>query len=324
MASVRGRLTQAQQAEAAKVAGSGPPGPWASHAPRRAAQSAPRGSLAGPGPETARAQRALLPTGGSQGNAGLIRGAPSQGRPYSSSRFSGSQYPAAEPGEATSRGYGTKSRTGGAFADPHGSVRYDRHMMSKTGTEMQQAHPDSPGGQGLAPLADGPVMPGYVAVSRAMARRHGNTGTRHLDNPGPFAAVTDSEGRRQPLGTQDGSPYTGKYGGTPGLTHVYGRRGTAGVISPAQPGGPGDGHQLIRGGPPHGLHSRVQPTAQARAGRYSATPQQRRTRRSLPADSARAGQAWSQNAQVLGRAATPVPKVSGRLPGNTGGRLKRR
>ncbi len=321
MASVRGRLTQAQQAEAQQVAQSGPPGPWATHPVNRAVQSPPRASLAGPSPETA--GRALLPTGGSQGNAGLIRGAPTAARAYSSSRFTGTQACLAQPGGTGARDYTTRSRTGGTFDDPHGSVRYDRHMMSKTGTEMQQAHPDSPNGQGLAPLADGPVMPGYLAVNRVHAKRYGNTGTRHLDNQGPFASVADSEGRRQPLGTQDGSPYSGKYGGTPGLTYVYGRRGTTGVVSDVAPGAEGDGHQLIRGGLPHGLHSKVKPNADDTSKRRKSTPQQKRTRRSLPANSARAGQAWSQNVQHLGEAARPVPAAGGRLPGNTGSRLKR-
>lgn len=321
MAATRIRLTQAQQAEAATVAGSGPPGPWATHAVKRAVQSPPRASLAGP--QRAAAGRALLPTGGSQGNAGLIRGAPTTGRAYSSSRFTGTQFAVPEPGATGSRDYATRSRTGGAFADPHGSVRYDRHIMAKTGTEMQQAHPDSPRGEGLSPLADGPVRPAYVPVLRAHAKRYGNTGTRHLDNQGPFATVRDSAGRAQPLGTQDGSPWTGKYGGTPGLTYIMGMRGSAGIVASAQPGEAGDGHQLIRGGLPHGLHSRAQPNAQIRNARYAATPQQKRGRRSLPANSARAGQAWSQNAQHLGEQGKAVPTATGRLPGNTGSRLKR-
>lgn len=327
MANVRGRravfakMTQAQQQEATQVAGSGPPGPWATHAVNRIVESSPRASLSGPQPEGR--GRALLPTGGSQGNAGYIRGAPTAGRPYSSSRFTGSQTCDAEPGGNGARDYVTRSRTGGAFSDPHGSIRYDRHIMAKTGTEMQQAHPDNPRGEGLAPLADGPVMPGYRAVNRAFAKRYGNTGTRHLDNPGPFATTRDSEGRAQPLGTQDGSPWTRVYGGTPGLTHIMGVRGTTGVVSPVPPGAEGDGPQLIRGGNPHGLHSRAQPSAEIRGKRYRSTPQQKRGRRSLPANSARAGQAWSQNVQHLGQAAQPVPKTSGRLPGVTGSRLKR-
>jgi hypothetical protein len=195
--------------------------------------------------------------------------------------------------------------------------------MGKTGTEMQRAHPDNPRGEGLAPLADGPVRPSWMLVNRAMARRYGNTGTRHLDNQGPFATTTDSEGRRQPLGIQDGSPWTHENGGTPGLTHVYGVRGTQGVQSPVPVGAPGDGPQLIRGGPAHGLHSRVQPNAVDRTKRYASTPQQKSTRRSLPANSARSGQAWSQNAQHLGQSGRAVPSTPGNLPGNAGSRLRR-
>lgn len=310
------RLSQAQQGEAQLAAVKGTPGPWATHAMGRILGRRPRASLSGPYPE--QGGRALLPTGGSQGNAGLVRGAPTAGPGYGGGRHDGTQYAVPEPGGATARDYTTRSRTGGAFDDPVGSVRYDRHIMSKTGTETQQAHPDPTNGQGNSPLADGPVRPVHMMVNRVMANRYGNTSTRHLDNQGPFAATTDSEGRPQPLGIQDGSPWSRKYGGTPGLTHLTGVRGTRGVISPVAPGEPGDGPQLIRGGAPHGLHSRAQPDADLRTKRYRSTAQQKRTRRSLPANSARSGQSWSQNAQHLGQPAQPVPKIPGRLPGPIG------
>lgn len=299
----------------------GTPGPWATHAVGRLLGRRSRASLAGPYPE--QGGRALLPTGGSQGNAGLIRGAPTTGPGYGGGRHAGTQYAVPEPGGGHARDYGTRSRTGGAFDDPVGSIRYDRHIMAKTGTETQQAHPDSTNGQGNSPLADGPVRPVHMMVNRVMARRYGNTSTRHTDNNGPFATTTDSDGRRQPLGIQDGSPWSRVYGGTPGLTHVVGVRGTRGVNSPVPAGAPGDGPQLVRGGAPHGLHSHAQPDAELRTKRSRATPQQKRTRRSLPANSARSGQSWSQNAQHLGGRANPVPKMSGGLPGPQNGRLRR-
>jgi hypothetical protein len=317
------RLTAAQQAEAALVAQKGTPGPWLTHAMGRLLGRPPRASLTGPVPEPAARARALLPTGGSQGNAGYIRGAPTGGTPYAGGRHTGSQAPVPDPGGPPSaRNYTTLSRTGPAFHNSSTIVR-DRHIMAKTGTERQQAHPDSAGGQGLSPLADGPVRPVYMMVNRVLAPRYGNDGTRHLDNPGPFARTRDSRGRAQPLGIQDGSPWSRKYGGTPGLTHVTGVRGAAGVVSPAAPGEPGDGPQLIRGGAPHGLHSRSQPNAELRTKRIRATPQQKRPRRSLPANSARAGQSWSQNAQHLGGQPAPAARVPGVLPGNSGGRLRR-
>lgn len=321
---VYNRLSPTQQAEALEAAQKGPPGPWATHAQGRLrSRPAARGSLAGPTPEPASSERAALPTGGSQGNAGYIRGAPTGGMRYGGGRHDGTQYAIPDPaGIGDSRDYTTRSRTGAAFHNGH-TIVYDRHIMAKTGTERQQAHPDSTGGQGLSPLADGPVRPAYLMVSRALAPRYGNDATRHLDNSGPFAATQDSKGRRQPLGIQDGSPWSRKYGGTPGLTYIQGMRGTAGVVSPVEPGAPGDGAQLIRGGVPHGLHAHAQPNAELRTKRSRTTPQQKRTRRSLPRNSARAGQSWSQNAQQLGGPANPVPTTSGRLPGQTGRRMGR-
>ena len=317
------RLSQAQTAEALAVAQSGPPGPWATHAMGRLLGRQPHARLAGPAGEPASAARALLPTGGSQGNAGYIRGAPTAGPGYGGGRHDATQFPIPEPnGSRNPRDYNTCSRTGPAFANGQ-TIVYDRHIMAKTGTERQRAHPDSTGGQGLSPLADGPVRPVYLMINRVMAPRYGNDGTRHLDNTGPFPTTTDQYGRPQPLGTQDGSPYTRKWGGTPGLTFIQGMRGTAGVQSPVAVGAPGDGPQMLRGGPAHGLHSKSQPNAQLRGKRYAATPQQKRPRRSLPKNSARAGQSWSQNAQRLGQAPTPVPAVAGSMPGVAGGRLKR-
>jgi hypothetical protein len=320
----RPRLNEAQAAEVAAAAVSGPPGPWATHAMGRLLGRQPRASLAGPTPEAPRAERALLPTGGSQGNAGVIRGAPTGGPAYCGGRHEGTYAPVPVPGGPGARDYNTGSRTGPAFHNGQ-TIVYDRHVMAKTGTERQAMGTRGGGhnGQGLSPLADGPVRPVYMLVHRAMAPRYGNDGTRHLDNAGPFATTTDSQGRTQPLGIQDGSPYSRIYGGTPGLTHIYGVRGTSGVVSPVAPGAPGDGPQMIRGGVPHGLHSAAQPSAVLRGKRYAMTPQQKRGRRSLPKNSARAGQSWSQNAQRLGSAPTPVPTTTNRAPGLAGGRLGR-
>jgi|SRR5712664_658308 len=316
-------LSPAQQAEAAVAIQKGPPGPWATHPMGRLLGRLPRASLAGPAPEPRPAQRARLPTGGSQGNAGLVRGAPTAGPAYGGGRHSGSQECLPAPFQEASadpRHGGSISRTGPAFQNGTGIV-YDRHIMAKTGTERQQAHPGATGGQGLSPLADGPVRPVHMQVNRVLAPRYGNTGTRHLDNQGPFARTLDNAGRPQPLGIQDGSPWSHKYGGTPGLTHVVGVRGTSGVNSPAAPGDPGDGKQLVRGGVPHGMHSHAQPNAELRTKRVASTPQQKRNRRSLPKNSSRAGQSWSQNAQHLGGPAHPVPSTSSRLPGGHTGRV---
>jgi len=330
MARAKSRLSQAQTAEAMAVRASGPPGPWATHAITRRMGRQPRTRLSGAWPAAADERVYGTPahheggprtadpwpvSGGSQGNAGLIRGAPTGGVPYGGGRHDGTQYPIPEPnGSRNPRDYSAMSRTGPAFHNSS-TIAYDRHIMTKTGTETQQAHPDSPNGQGLAPLADGPVRPVHYMVNRVMAPRYGNTGTRHLDNTGPFTTTTDNLGRPQPLGTQAGSPWTRKWGGTPGLTYIQGMRGTAGVVSPVAVGAPGDGPQMIRGGQAHGLHSRSQPDHELIGRRYAMTPQQRRGRRSLPRNSARSGQSWSMNAQQLGGQPRPAPSVSGTLPG---------
>lgn len=321
-AAVYRRLSPEQQAEATEALAKGPPGPWATHTQGRLLGRQPRARLNGPDPATRGAARALLPTGGGQGNAGFIRGAPTTGIGYRGGRYGGTQAPLTAPGGDTARDYTTRSRIGPSFHNG-ATIVYDRHVMSKTGTETQRAHPDSTNGQGLSPLADGPVRPVHALINRVMAPRYGNTSSRHLDNQGPFATTRDNHGRPQPLGIQDGSPWSRKHGGTPGLTYITGARGTRGVVSPVAPGEPGDGPQLIRGGMPHGLHSHAQPNAELRSHRYAGTPQQRRSRRSLPANSARSGQSMSQSAQRLGGPATPVPKMAGRLPGNTGSRLRR-
>jgi hypothetical protein len=320
----RPRLTQAQTAEALAVRNSGPPGPWATHPVGRVLGRVARPNLSGPVAEPARDDRALLPTGGSQGNAGFIRGAPTGGPDYCGGRHGGGGTAIPVPGGSSPRDYTTESRTGPAFHNGQ-TITYDRHVMAKTGTETQRAGPRGGGrnGQGLSPLADGPVRPVFMLVHRAMAPRYGNDGTRHLDNNGPFAVTTDNLGRTQPLGVQDGSPYSRIYGGTPGLTYIYGMRGTAGVVSPVPVGAPGDGPQMIRGGVPHGLHSQAQPNAQLRGRRYAAIPQQKNPRRSLPKNSARAGQSWSQNAQRLGSAPVSVPATTSRAPGVAAGRLGR-
>lgn len=286
-------LNEAQKAEIAAVKNDGLPGPPLPHAPLRSFGQ--RASLKN-GTQGQVTQR-LLPTGGSQGNASL-RGAPTGGRKGQGGLASGVQEVQAAPyqeREADPRHGGTASRIGNPYQ--HGSlIIYDRHVYSNVGTERQQAHPDSTRGEGLSPLADGPVRPSYGMVYRTLSPRYGTTGTRFLDNHGPFSQTTTSDGRPYPLGIQDGSPYTSKFGGAPGLTHVYGVRGVEGTQGP-ELGGPDDGPQKIRGGVPHGLHTRIQKDADLRAARRKATAQQRPSRVSRPANSKIAGQSYSQTVQ---------------------------
>lgn len=314
--------TQAQQAENAAVKASGLPGPWGPHALLGVFRRGIQTCLQGSGAEPRQMQRALLPTGGSQGNAGYTRGAPRGGRIGRGGLASGVQQVAAAPWQeayADPRHGGLTSRMGGYVGGTNASlIRHDRHIMAKSGTEKQQAHPDSPRGDGYSPLADGPARPSYMMVHRTYNPTYGNTGTRFLDNSGPFATTRDSRGNTRYLGTQDGSPWSTKWGGAPGLTHVYGVRGASGAIGP-QAGTPQDAPQKIRGGMPHGLHSRPTPNRAITQARYKRTPQQKTNWPQLIANSQRAGQSYSQTVQHLGQAPRPVPRIQGRpLPGGIG------
>jgi len=282
-----------------------------------------RASLKNTAPEQHGRTRAAAPAGGSQGNAGYIAAragsaAPSQGRLARGGLAAGVQEVQAAPwqeADADPRHGGLSARTG-SQRQYDTVVVYDRHMMAKTGTERQQAHPES--GTGYPdPLKDGPVRPSFMQVNRAHYPRRGSTASRHADNAGPFTSTTSSDGRRQPLGIQDGESWTVIYGGTPGLTHTYGVRGVSGAQGP-ELGSPQDGPQGIRGGVPHGLHSPTQPGQVLHGKRARATPQQKRKTASYPANSRVAGQSWSQSVMPLGGSPTPVPRTSSRRPGVAG------
>lgn len=289
-----------------------------------------RPSLKNTAPETRGRARAAAPAGGSQGNRGFIAAqagtaAPSQGRTGRGGLASGVQEVDAAPWQE-------------AYVDPDhpmprrvGDQKFydalvvrDRHMMSKTGTEGQQAHPDqvtAANGGRLNPLADGPVRPSFVQVNRSYYPRRGNTASRHEDNSAPHATVPSSDGRPQPAGQQDGTTLS-TYGGARNLTHVYGVRGPAGAQGP-ELGSPEDGPQAIASGAPHGLHSPSQPNTELTRQRYARTAQQRRRTASYPANSKVAGQSYSQTVMPLGGSPTPVPKTTSRRPGLQGRGLAR-
>lgn len=322
------RYSQAQKDENAQVAKTGLPGPWAPHRLGGVFRRGIQQSLQGDGPQNQRGARALLPTGGSQGNAGFVRGAPRTGRIGRGGLGWGVQEVAAAPYQeayADPRHGGTVSRLGGYLGAAFGStIRHDRHIMAKSGSERQQAHPDSTRGEGYSPLADGPARPAYMMVHRTYNPTYGNTGTRFLDNSGPFAMTNDSRGNPRFIGIQDGSPYTTKWGGAPGLTHVYGVRGNTGAVGP-ELGTPMDAPQKVRGGLPHGLHTKPLPNRALTQSRYKGTPQQARRRPQLLANSQRAGQSYSQTVQHLGQAPRPTPKVASAraLPGLAGKLVRR-
>lgn len=282
-----------------------------------------RPSLKNTAPEQRASARAAAPTGGSQGNAGWIAEqaggtAPSEGRPAAGAGYC---EPAVWQEASADPRHGGLTRRVGSQRGFDVLVRYDRHMMAKTGTEMQSAHPGPTGTGFLNKLADGPVRPSFMQVNRAHYYRNGTTATRHQDNLGPFAATQSGDGRKQPLGQQDGTTVK-TYGGARGLTHIYGVRGPAGAVGP-ELGSPLDSPRDILSGEPHGIHSPSQPDQLLHAKRARKVPQQRRRTASYPANSKVAGQSYSQTVMPLGGHPAPIPTITTRAPGMRGRGVRR-
>ncbi len=233
---------------------------------------------------------------------------------------------------------------GGGWADGKLTLR-ERFIAVMRGTSRQggqESHSGVPN-----PQHDGPPLPEYLQDNRTLSWQIGTDLTTQEDNAGPFAVtvtesqhaarttwpvaamnVQSSERRPWALGIQDGVPWSTKiWGGTPNLTRTYGVRGTTALTGPppAQyalsgdgsgarvgtllaPRPAGDGPQLIKGGPPHGLHSQ---SAQARKwtmARQGSIPQQKPGRNDRPLNSKIAGQSYNQTVVPEGQTG------SGRIP----------
>lgn len=186
-------------------------------------------------------------------------------------------------------------------------IASDRHIMSKTGSELSGRN------SGLTdPPMDGPARPSYKAVNRTISYQAGTDATRHQDDLNrPY--TRNAQGMY--LGEQ-GTGWTGINGGVPGLWQPYGSYAgyTAGPVqgiqSPVPQGGPGDGRQSLFSGPPHGLHSETLPNYSPILGHYLAVPQMRLPRVDRPSNSKIAGQSYSQTVVPQGQTGT-VAQQSG-------------
>jgi hypothetical protein len=249
---------------------------------------------------------------------------------------------------------------GGGWADGKLTLR-ERFVQVMFGTSRQgsqESHSGIPN-----PQADGPPLPEYLQDNRTESWQIGTNLTTQEDNLGPFAVTATEdqmaapvypiaamnvhaiERKPFPLGIQDGVPYSTKlWGGTPNLTRAYGVRGASGVTGPAAaqfalpgdgsgarvgtllaPRPAGDGPQMIKGGAPHGLHSRTIPSRKWTMARQASIPQQKPGRNDRPNNSKIAGQSYNQTVVPEGKT------TSGRLPrlppqaqaGTTQSRLRR-
>jgi hypothetical protein len=246
---------------------------------------------------------------------------------------------------------------GGGWADGKLTLR-ERFIQTMLGTSRQGAQESHSGIPN--PQSDGPPLPEYLMDNRTESWQIGLDKTTMEDNPGPFA-VTATEVQKAappqldrvqvntvrafPLGIQDGVPYSTKlWGGTPGLTRSYGVRGTTALTGPPaaqfalpgdgsgarvgtllEPRPAGDGPQMIKGGPPHGLHSITVPARKWTMARQASIPQQKPGRNDRPNNSKIAGQSYNQTVVPEGKTG------SGRMPrtppqaqaGTTQSRLRR-
>jgi hypothetical protein len=250
---------------------------------------------------------------------------------------------------------------GGGWADGRLTFR-ERFVQvmfghSKLGT--QESHSGVPN-----PQADGPPLPEYLMDNRTLSWQIGQDLTTMEDNPGPFAVTSTEyqmgapnawpvpamnvqaiERKPYPLGTQDGVPWTTKvWGGTPGLTRAYGGRGTTALTGPPaaqfalpgdgsgarvgtllEPRPAGDGPQMIKGGPPHGLHSVTVSSHKWTAARQGSIPQQKPGRNDRPNNSKIAGQSYNQTVVPEGQTGSgKIPRLGPQAQaGTTQQRLRR-
>lgn len=183
----------------------------------------------------------------------------------------------------------------------------DRHVMSKTGTELSGRN------SGFTdPPMDGPARPSYKAINRTINYQAGTDATRHQDDPS--RAYNRTPDGKMFIGEQ-GTGWSGINGGVPGLYQPYGSYAgyTAGPVkgiqSPVAPGEPGDGRQSVFSGPPHGLHSETLPSYSQTLGYYMAVPQMRLPRVDRPSNSKISGQSYSQTVIPQGQTGTAVQQA---------------
>lgn len=134
------------------------------------------------------------------------------------------------------------------------------------------------------PLPDGPVRPSLRNLLVDWRRMMGTDATRNQDVHRAY----------KPVGWQDGSP-TRIWGGTPGYYQSYGARGTGQLVDADT-----SGNVQIPGSVPHGLHTHTVNPRRRTLKTYRETPQMVPGRMDRLANSARAGQSYSQTTVTQG------------------------
>jgi hypothetical protein len=206
-------------------------------------------------------------------------------------------------------GVGQESSWRGAFRLANDKlITYDRHLISKVGTEISGRDSGN-----TDPPMDGPARPSYQTINRALNYQQGTDKTAATDDlTRPY--TRNAEGMY--VGEQ-GSGWSRVYGGTPGLYQPYGSYEgyTAGPVkgiqSPVAEGAPGDGPQTVFSGPPHGLHSPTMPDYVPTLGYYMAVPQMRAPRIDRPSNSRIGGQSYSQLVVPQGQTGTIAQQSTG-------------
>lgn len=174
----------------------------------------------------------------------------------------------------------------------------DRHAYWSRGRTLNPG-PDQRTGGSRNPQLDGPPAPRLRTVNISVNPQIGSDASRNQDDlTRPYTW----------LGQWDGSVQA-VYGGVPGLWQSYGNRGFSGHIH--DPSNGEGGPQVVRSGPPHGLHSDTLASGKQTAQRYASTPQMRPVRLDRPDNSVIAGQSYSQTVQHQGQAGTPPAKSGG-------------
>lgn len=186
-------------------------------------------------------------------------------------------------------------------------VASDRHILSKTGTELSGRSSGN-----TDPPMDGPARPSYQTINRTINYQSGSDASAAQDD---LTRAYSRNPQGMYIGEQ-GSGWAPVYGGVPGLWQPYGSYAgyTAGPVkgiqSPVGQGEPGDGRHTVFSGPPHGLHSPTLPSYSQTLGRYMAVPQMRAPRIDRPSNSLIAGQSYSQTVVPQGQTGT-VAQQSG-------------
>lgn len=174
----------------------------------------------------------------------------------------------------------------------------DRHAYWSRGRTINTGPGIATGG-GRNPQLDGPPSPRLRTINVSLNPQIGSDASRFEDDLSrPYTWLGQWDGSVQPI-----------YGGVPGLYQSYGNRGLSdGIHDPTNGEG---GPQLVRSGPPHGLHSDTIPSGKQIADRYASTPQNRPVRFDRPSNSTTAGQSYSQTVQQQGGTASPTPTRGG-------------